>query len=182
MIYRQTAHKIYPDRRTYTNVLQCDQTLQVHKALCCFDVRKVISQFRVLYFSEAGRKLELTGRTTRSTVQWYLGNCLCWSIHCRSSGSSLLHAWLRVLFSWCWLHLHGRRSWGRGGQVSVNFGVDVYSFIAYGRSKNWIKHYKSRPIHWQSHHINHIINRIKKNKVQKCVKGIPEPTRQSIKR
>ena len=23
----------------------------------------------------------------------------------------------------------------------------VYSFIAYGSSKNWIKHYKSRPIH-----------------------------------
>ena len=50
----------------------------------------------------------------------------------------------------------------------------VYSFIAYGSSKNWIKHYKSRPIHWQSHHINRIINRIKKHKEQKCVKGIPE--------
>ena len=39
----------------------------------------------------------------------------------------------------------------------------VYSFIAYGSSKNWIRHYKSKPIHWQSHHINHIMNRIKKN-------------------
>jgi len=53
----------------------------------------------------------------------------------------------------------------------------VYSFIAYGSSKNWIKHYKSGLIHWQSHHINHIINRIKKE--QKCVKWIPEPTMQS---
>jgi len=40
----------------------------------------------------------------------------------------------------------------------------VYSFIAYGSSKNWIEHYKSMPIHWQSHHINHIINQIKKQK------------------
>ena len=30
----------------------------------------------------------------------------------------------------------------------------VYSFIWYGSLKNWIEHYKSRPIHWQSHHIN----------------------------
>ena len=46
------------------------------------------------------------------------------------------------------------------------FYVYVYSFIAYGSSKNWIKHYKSRPIHWQSHHINQIINRItESNKV-----------------
>jgi len=40
----------------------------------------------------------------------------------------------------------------------TKFGsVAVYLFIAYGSSKNWIKHYKSRPIHWQSHHINHIM-------------------------
>ena len=44
--------------------------------------------------------------------------------------------------------------------------LSVYSFIAYGSSKNWIKPYKSRPIHWQLRQINHIINRIKNQRTK----------------
>jgi len=45
------------------------------------------------------------------------------------------------------VNLQGRGILWRPPAQLVTDGMSVYSFIAYGSSKNWIEHYKSRPIH-----------------------------------